>query len=84
MTNKNNYNILALRGANVDDMEYIETFGLNPELAYTPGLNEAMLDMAYQQNIDAGVPEEKAQATRNRESQNIKRLLAKNGMLKVK
>lgn len=79
---KTNYNIMALRGATIDDMEYVETFGLDTELAYTPALNDAMLDVAYQQNIESGMDESEAQKVRDTHSQGIKRLLAANGMLK--
>ena len=81
MSNKN-YNILALRGAAVDDMEYIETFGLDPKLAYTPQLNDAMLDSSYNDNITAGVDEMKAKKIRDDASRSIQKLLAQNGMLK--
>ena len=77
-----NYNIMALRGANITDEEYVETFGLDPTLAHTPALNEAMLDMVMQQNIDGGMEEKKAKQTRMSSAGNIKKLLAQNGMLK--
>ena len=76
------YNYLALRGAGVDDMEFVEQFGLDPEIAYTPKINDAMLDITYQQNIDAGTPPEKAMENRRAAEQDLKVLLAKNGMLK--
>lgn len=79
---KINYNIMALRGATIDDMEYVETFGLSTDLAYTPALNDAMLEVAYQQNIEGGMDESEAQKVRDTHSQGIKRLLAANGMLK--
>ncbi len=77
-----NYNIMALRGAKVDDMEYVELFSLQPDLAYTPQINTAMLDMTYKQNIEAGVSEEEAMKNRKDSERNIKHLLAKKGMLK--
>lgn len=49
---KKSYNVLALRGQDIDDMEYVETFGLDPSLAYTPRLNDAMLDKVYQDNLE--------------------------------
>lgn len=79
---KTNYNIMALRGATIDDMEYVETFGLDADLAYTPGLNDAMLDEAFRQNIDAGMEESEANKIRDTHSTGIKRLLAANGLLK--
>ena len=81
---KTNYNILALRGASVDDMEYVDAFGLNPELAYTPALNDEMLKVTFQQNIDDGMDEAEAVKIRDTHEQGIKRLLAANGMLKSK
>ena len=36
-------------------MEFVDTFGLDPNIAYTPKINDAMLDMVMQQNIDAGI-----------------------------
>ena len=76
------YNIMALRGAKVDDMEYVDMFNLQPDLAYTPNINTAMLDMTFKQNIEAGVPEETATQRRRESERNIKHLLAKKGMLK--
>jgi hypothetical protein len=64
MTEKKNYNALALRGADVDDMDYVEQFGLDPELAYTPKINDAMLDKVYEDNLNfyraQGMPEKDA------------------------
>lgn len=48
---KKNYNVLALRGFQMDDMEYIKQFNLDPNLAYTPKLNDFMLDKVYEENI---------------------------------
>lgn len=81
-TSSRNYNVLALRGGQVSDEEYVETFGLDPSLAHTPKLNDAMLDMAYKDNIAAGVEEAQANKLRMEAERDIKRLLAKNGMLK--
>jgi len=81
-SSRKNYNIMALRGAQLDDMEYVETFGLDPSLAYTPALNDAMLDVAYQQNIDSGMEESKAKQIKTDHARGVKRLLAANGMLK--
>ena len=76
------YNYLALRGAGVDDMEFVENFNLDPAVAYTSKINDAMLDITYQQNIDAGIPKEKAMENKMNAAKDIKELLAKNGMLK--
>ena len=75
-----NYNYLALRGAGVDDMEFVEQLGLDPAIAYTPKLTEAMLDLTYQQNLAAGMSEEAAmKARREAEKENME-LLKRNGM----
>ena len=86
---KKNYNVLALRGAAVDDMEYVEQFNLDPSVAYTPKLNEIMLDMTEQQNYehylkDMDEVEAKTMARSDRKSseRDIKKLLARRGMLK--
>lgn len=50
----------------VDDMEYVEMFNLNPALAYTPEINEAILNRVYEDNVAAamseGMTEEEAKA----------------------
>ena len=46
-TSSRNYNYLALRGAPVDDMEFVEQFGLDPSVAYTSKLNDVMLEKVY-------------------------------------
>ena len=76
-TSSRNYNILALRGANVTDQEYIETFDLDPALAGTPALNDAMLEKMYKENIDNGVDKDKAKGNMMRASSDVK----KNGYL---
>ena len=73
---------MALRGANITDEEYVDTFGLDPKLAHTPELNEAMIDYAYNQNINAGIEEEKAKTYASRARATVKKLLAQNGYLK--
>lgn len=75
------YNYLALRGAGVDDMEFVENFNLDPSVAYTPRINEVMLDLTYQQNIDSGIDQNQAMDNRRQAERDIKELLAKNGML---
>lgn len=82
MAEKKSYNYLALRGAPVDDMEYVETFGLDPSLAYSNKINEAMLDYNYNRAVDKGMEPEEALRIKNDAERDIKELLAKNGMLK--
>lgn len=81
-TSSPNFNIIALRGGQVTDQEYIETFGLDPALAGTPELNEVMLDTIYKENIARGDDVKTATAKRDTAAADIKRLLAMNGMLK--
>ena len=81
-TSSRNYNYLALNGTGVDDMEFVDTFGLDPNVAYTPAINDAMLDLVTTQNIDSGMSESKANEIRAERARGIKKLLAQNGMLK--
>ena len=81
-SSRKNYNYLALRGAPVDDMEFVEELSLDPSVAYTPRINEVMLDQTMQDNIDGGMSEEDAKKARADAARGIKELLAKNGMLK--
>lgn len=52
MTVKKNFNVIALRGGRMDDMEYVAEFDLDPELAYTPKINDAMLRKVHSENIE--------------------------------
>jgi hypothetical protein len=79
---KKDYNYLALRGAGIKDEEYVEKYNLDPEIANTPKINDAMLDIVYQENIDAGIPEKQAKENRSKAERDIKIMLAKKGMLK--
>ena len=89
-SSRKNYNYLALRGAGVDDMEFVEQFNLDPSIAYTPKLNEVMLDMTERDNVqtylDEGMTDDEARSTAKKNridaERGIKELLAKNGMLK--
>ena len=88
-SSRKNYNYLALRGAGVDDMEFVEQFNLDPSIAYTPKLNEVMLDMTERDNVqtylDDGMTDEearsKAKDNRMTAERDLKELLAKRGML---
>ena len=51
MPKNKSYNIDSLRGIQIDDMEYVEKFDLDPEVAYTPKINDVMLDKMYNENI---------------------------------
>lgn len=51
-----NFNIMALRGADdVDDMDVCDTLGLDPNLAYTPAINDAAIKAMYKQNYDGWI-----------------------------
>ena len=51
ISSRKNYNVLALRGEDIDDMEVVQDYGLDPKLAYTPGINTAMLDKIEKETI---------------------------------
>jgi len=60
-----NYNIFALQGDDsVDDMDVVETMGLDPRVAYTPSINDAAIMKMYHENMDGylanGMDEEAA------------------------
>jgi hypothetical protein len=60
-----NYNIFALQGDDtVDDMDVVETLGLDPKVAYTPSINDAAIHKQYIENMDGyiarGMDEEAA------------------------
>ena len=74
-SSRRNYNELALRGQPIDDMEYVDEFGLDPKLAYTPQLNDAMLEVVYQQNLAAGVDEKVARRSMMAAKKNIMNLM---------
>lgn len=57
-----NYNIFALQGDDeTDDMDVVETLGLDPKVAYTPDINAAAIRKMYNENVDRyigiGMPE---------------------------
>lgn len=76
------YNILALRGADIKDKEYVEMYNLDPSIANTPEINNVMLDMVYKDNIKNGSTKERADELRASAERDIKILLAKKGLLK--
>ena len=51
-SSRKSYNALALRGQDIDDMEFVEQFDLDPKLAYTPAINTAMLDKVERENFE--------------------------------
>lgn len=48
---RKNYNRLAMQGVDIDDMEFVESFGLPMNVAYTPKINYEMMNHAYNQNV---------------------------------
>ena len=50
---KKSYNIVP----GIDDMEYVEMFNLDPSLAYTPEINEAILSKVWDNNYAGAVAE---------------------------
>lgn len=81
---KRNYNRLALQGLQIDDMEFVQEFGLNPDVAYTPRINKVMSELMEQKNIreliNIGKSESEAKSIARRNKQtvdnDIKKLLA--------
>ena len=81
---KRNYNRLALQGLQIDDMEFVEQFGLDPNIAYTPQINTEMANLMYRRNveqmIDDGISEAEAKSIAGRRrkqvNEDIKNLLA--------
>ena len=76
------YNVLALRGADIKDKEYVEMYNLDPSIANTPEINNVMLDMVYKDNIKNGSTKERADELRASAERDINILLAKKGLLK--
>ena len=75
-TSSRNYNPIALRGGEVDDMEAIELYNLDPKLAYTPQLGPAMIIAGIQQDLDSGIIDDKeANMRRKRHMANYQELL---------
>lgn len=81
MAEHKSFNYLALRGAPVDDMEFVEQFGLDKNIAYTDKINDAMLQVTYDQNIAGGMHEDKAKESMMTARKDLNSLLAAKGML---
>jgi len=43
MNDKSNWNRLALQGIDVDDMDFVREFNLDPSIAYTPKINPELI-----------------------------------------
>ena len=77
-TSSRNFNINALRGGtgpDDDDMAFVERYGLDPALAYTPAINDAMLDVVMKQAIDGGMEYKQAMSNRMTAAADIKALM---------
>ena len=74
-SSRKNYNNLALSGQDIDDMEFVEFHKLDPALAYTPELNDAILDKVMAENIEGGMDPQKAKALRYQARVDIMRKL---------
>ena len=81
MAENKNFNFLALKGAPIDDMEFVETFNLDPSLAYSNKINEAMLDITMKKNMESGIDEKKALENKMTAMKDIRTMLASKGML---
>ena len=55
MTNPlRNYNIFYMQGdTETTDMDVVEQLGLDPDVAYTPSINDAAINAMHAQNMDA-------------------------------
>lgn len=90
MTDKINYNLQSLMGIDdLPDEDFVQMFDLDPSLANTPALNDAMLAKIEAENVNhfiqegesEGVAKTKAAEIRMGVQNNIKHHLAKKGLL---
>ena len=75
MANKS-YNVMALKGYDVDDMDTVEYYDLDPALAYTPGINEAVLEAVYQKNIKLAMKKGKTEIQAKKEAATLRKQAA--------
>lgn len=85
-----NYNMASLMGNDeITDEEYVTEFGLDPALAGTPGINDAMLERVKESNIQYFVEDgmtqneatEKAEGIRQQAARQVKERMAAKGLL---
>ena len=83
------YNFPALRGANITDQEYVETFGIPEEYANTPrmidwhvqDMREGNQRVYEGKGMDPAEIQSKLNAQEKKARSEYKRLLAMNGLL---
>jgi len=68
MSVKKSYNRLALQGLDFDDMEFVQQFKLDPAVAYTPKINDVMLEDVYNKNIRSFVADGMSENDARREA----------------
>ncbi len=77
---KKNYNFAAQLGDDLDDMELVRDYGLDPKVAYTPAINEAMFKAMNQGTInnllEAGYSEKQAKEIANKETAKARKATA--------
>ena len=49
------YNLDSQLGGDTDDMELVQRYGINPELAYTSGINEAIFKAVHDESVRDGI-----------------------------
>ena len=90
MDDKKNYNFMALQGFDIDDADYVDEYGVPPELAYTPELNYHLLNKVYEENVKTFMTEDdmsepaamkKAAEIRDQKRKEVKELMASKGLL---
>ena len=90
MDKNKNYNFMALQGIEIDDADYVDEYGVPPELAYTPELNYFLLNRVYEENIQDFMEEynmsqpeaqKKAAAIRDQKRKEVRELMASRGLL---
>jgi len=68
MSIQKSYNRLALQGLDFDDMDFVETFNLDPKVAYTPQINFEMLNHVYDKSVRNFMSKGMTEATAKREA----------------
>lgn len=90
MNDKKNYNFMALQGIEISDEEYVDEYGVPPELAYTSELNMWLIDKVYNENVqylqdeeDMTLSQAQAEAGKIRDAKKaeVKELMAQKGLL---